>query len=493
MINFRIILKFLGLLLILEGICMFISVPVSWFYNEHHITALALSSLISFSTGGIVWIINRKTVKNIGKREGYLIVSLGWIIFSLFGSIPFILTKEIPSFTNAFFETISGFTTTGASILNIEDFDKISHGLLFWRSMTQWLGGMGIIVMSVATIPILSIGGMQLFATEVPGSISDKLHPRIAGTAKRLLGIYIIFTICEAILLRLGDTFGVGGMNTFESICHSLTTMATGGFSTNSASITNYSPYVHYIITIFMFLAGTNFTLSYFALHLNFKKVWANEEFKYYIGIILLFTILITSKLYIDSDIKTFSSFEKAFRESGFQVVSILTTTGFVNADYTLWAPLCIILIFMLMFFGGSSGSTGGGPKIMRILLLFKNSLLELKRLKHPNAVIPVRFNKKSVHPEIVTNILAFVIIYFLTFAISTIVMSGFGYDLKTSSGSVISCLGNIGPGLGNVGPSGNFHYITVAGKWFLSFLMLIGRLELFTVLIILTPDFWKE
>jgi trk system potassium uptake protein len=486
MVNFKIIINILGLLLLIEGICMFLGLPITLIYDQEPVSLeIAFSSIITFVTGGTMYLITRKAKKSMGKTEGYLIVSLSWVCFSLFGAIPFLVSGEIPTYTDAFFETISGFTTTGASILN--DIESMSYGLLFWRSMTQWLGGMGIIVMSLAILPILGIGGMQLFVAEVPGPTPDKLHPRITDTAKRLWAIYIIFTGAEALLLWAGD------MNLFEAINHSFTTMATGGYSTRQASITDFSPYVQYIITIFMFFAGTNFTLSYFAMHLKFKKVWKNEEFRYYLFFVVVFITIITGTLFVNADNHNLVAFENSFRESAFQVVSIITTTGYATADYTMWAPMAMILIFMLMFIGGSAGSTGGGPKIMRIQLLLKNSLLELKRLKHPNALIPIRFNKKAVPPEVVTNILAFVTIYMLIFAFGTVVMSALGYNLETASGSVIACLGNIGPGIGNVGPAFNFYDISTAGKWFLSFLMLIGRLELFTVLIILNPDFWRR
>lgn len=482
MINYKIIFNILGLLLLIEGVFMLFSSVVSLIYNEPDLSALLISSSITLFFGGITWFFTRDAQKNIEKREAYIIVSLVWIIFSFFGSLPFILSGSIPSFTNAFFETISGFTTTGASILN--DIEALSHGLLFWRSITQWMGGMGIIVMSLAILPILGIGGMQLFVAEVPGPSPNKLHPRIKETAKRLWGIYILFTCAEAILLFFG------GMDFFDSVCHSFTTMATGGYTTKQASIGFYnSAYIQYVVIFFMFLAGTNFTLSYFALSGKFNKILKNEEFRYYAGFILGFTILVTIVLVITANYTV----ENSFRNALFQVVSLITTTGFVTADYLSWVPFLGIFALILMFFGGSAGSTGGSIKIVRIVLLLKNSYLELKRLIHPHAVIPVRLNHHSVAPQIIMNVLAFIVFYLLIFIFGVMIMTMLGLDMDSSIGSVAATLGNIGPGIGSVGPMENYYHIPEFGKWVLSFLMLMGRLELFTVLILFSPAFWRK
>ena len=461
---------------------MLLCIPVSLLYREHELMSLVLSGAISIIAGGLLWLITSGAEKSLQSRDGFIIVTAGWLLFSLFGSLPFIISGAIPSYTDAFFETVSGFTTTGASILN--DIESLPHAILFWRSITQWLGGMGIIVMSLAILPLLGIGGMQLFMAEVPGPAPDKLHPRIKETAKRLWGIYIIFTISETLLLLLG------GMNLFDAVCHSFTTMATGGYSTKQLSIAHWdSPYIHYVITFFMFLAGTNFTISYFALHLKFNKVTRNEEFRYYLGFLAGFTILVALILSFSENY----SWEESFRFAAFQVVSIVTTTGYVTADYLAWIPLLGVIIFMLMFFGGSAGSTGGGIKILRILLFLKNSGMELKRLIHPSAVIPVRFNQNAVPPEILNNVFAFISLYVLTVIIGVIIMAAIGYDLGSSFGAVAATLGNIGPGIGAVGPAENYSHIPGFGKWFLSFLMLIGRLELFTVLILFSPGFWRK
>ncbi|MCD6355159.1 MAG: TrkH family potassium uptake protein [Prolixibacteraceae bacterium] len=480
--NYKIIIRVLGFLLVVEGVAMLLALAVACFYGEYDVNAFIISSGINIGIGGLIILATRNAIKNIGKHEGFIIVTLVWIIFSFFGSLPYIFSKAIPNFTNAFFETMSGFTTTGSSILS--DIESLPHGILFWRSITQWLGGMGIIVLSLAILPVFGIGGMQLFMAEVPGPTPDKISPRIRQTAKTLWGIYLGFTVTEALLLW------IGGMSFFDAICHSFTTMATGGFSTKQASIAYWSsPFIQYVIILFMFFAGTNFTLSYIALKGNFKRVFKDEEFKYYGLFILIFTTIISIGLFVS----TRMSAEQSFRVALFQVVSIITTTGYVTADYLRWVPVLTILIFALFFFGGSAGSTGGGIKIMRIVLLLKNSYYELRRMIHPKAVIPVKFNKHSVDAKIVTNVLAFFMLYFIIFGLSTIIFTFIEPNIDSSMGAVATCLGNIGPGLGNVGPVENFLHIHPFGKWFLSFLMLLGRLELFTVLVLFSPSFWKD
>lgn len=482
MLNPRTIIRILSLILITEGIFMWLSIPVTLIFREHDALQFLLSGAITSGIGAMAYLPVRKSQLELNRRDGYVIVTGGWILFSLFGTLPFLLTRSIPGFTDAFFETISGFTTTGASILS--NIEELSHGVLFWRSLTQWLGGMGIILLTLLILPFLGIGGMQLFSAEVPSPTPDKLHPHVKDTAKRLWLIYVLFTLGETLLLWAGE------MGLFDAVCHSLTTMATGGYSTKQASIAHWnSPYIHYVITLFMFLAGTNFTLSYFAMHGQFRKIWANEEFRWYLGFIGGFVIVITLGLFFT----TGGALELAFRNALFQVVSILTTTGFVTADYLKWVPWLGVLIFILMYFGGSAGSTGGGPKIMRIVIMLKNSTQELKRMIHPNAVIPVRLNKIAVNESVVTNVLAFIAFYGIIAVISMAIMSVLGNDFDTSVGAVAATLGNIGPGIGGVGPALNYAEIHVAGKWYLSFLMLVGRLELFTVLVLFSPMFWRR
>jgi len=462
---------------------MMFGISFSIYYSEDDIFPLLISGMGTCLIGIIIWYWTRKTDRlELGKREGYLIVTLGWVTMSLFGSIPFVLHGSIPSFTDAFFETMSGFTTTGASILN--DIESLPHGLLFWRSFTQWIGGMGIIVLSLAILPLLGIGGMQLYAAEVPGITKDKLHPRVKETAKRLWIIYLAFTIAETILLM------VGGMTFFDAINHSFTTMATGGFSTKNSSTAYFtSPFIQYVFIFFMFFAGMNFTLHYLAIHKKFSFVKTNDEFRYYILFILVLAVFITLTHLPYVDFHP----EESFRQSLFHVVSLVTTTGYVSSDYENWAVFSRMIFFILLFIGGSAGSTGGGIKIVRHLLLFKNGYLELKRLIHPRAVIPVRLNGKSVSPEIISNVQAFFIIYILLFVLGSIILSLMGVDFISSVGAVATCIGNVGPGIGTVGPVANFSHLPDLSKWLLSFFMLVGRLELFTVLIIFTPYFWKK
>lgn len=480
--NFRLIINILSLLLILNGISMLLCLPFAIYYMEE-LWSLTLSGTITSMVGFLGWLSTRKDKnKELKKKDGYLIVTMGWLCMSFFGTLPYLLSGAIPDFTNAFFETVSGYTTTGASILrNIEAAPK---GILFWRSMTQWIGGMGIIVLAVAILPILGIGGMQLFIAEAPGLSPDKMKPRIKEVAKRLWIIYLGLTLVETVLLMFG------GMTFYDALNHSLATMATGGFSTKNASIAYYdSAYIQYVIIFFMFVAGSNFTIIYFGLKGRFRKAWQNEEFRNYLIIVLFFSICISFFVFSSK----WEGFEKSFRDSLFQVVSIITTTGYITADYTAWAPFLTIVFFLLMFVGASTGSTSGGIKIVRHTLLFKNSFLEMKRQLHPSAIIPVRLNGTAVSRNITYNVLAFIMIYLLTYAVGVFLLSFTGVEFDTALGAVATSLGNIGPGLGEVGPVNNFYGITPFGKWLLSFLMLLGRLELFTVLMLFNPNFWQK
>lgn len=481
--NYPVIVKIISILLVLNGGFMLACLPFSLYYREGDLMAIAQASLVTCTTGAILWLITRRNSSNeLTKKDGYLIVTLGWLSMSFFGSLPYIFSGAIPDMTNAFFETLSGYSTTGATILiNIEEVHK---GILFWRSLTQWIGGMGIIVLTVAILPILGIGGMQLFVAEAPGISPDKLQPRIKETAKRLWIIYLGLTVVEGALLWLG------GMNLFDAINHALTTMATGGFSTKNASIAYFeSPFIQYVLIVFMFLAGTNFTMTYMGLHGRFRRVFHNEEFVVYLAFSLIVALAVGGVVYgLGHD-----TVEKSFRDALFQVVSIVTTTGYATYDYTTWMPALTLLFFLLMFAGGSAGSTAGGVKLVRHTILIKNSMLELKRQLHPSAIIPVRLNGNMISRDVTFNILAFIMIYMLVFCLGTIVVASFGVNLETALGAVATCLGNIGPGIGNVGPADNFAHLPKAIKWVLTFYMLLGRLELFTVLILFSPYFWRK
>ncbi len=485
----------MGLLLLFNGGFMLLSALVSLLYKDGVTFQIFLAGIITLLVGAVGMLFTRKHKKEINKREGYVVVTFGWLIMSLSGTLPYVLTQSIPEFTNAFFETMSGYTTTGASILN--DIEAMPKGILFWRSLTHWIGGMGIIVLAIAILPLLGIGGMQLFAAEAPGPSGDKLHPRITDTAKRLWLIYFGYTAAETILLN------VAGMSFFDAINHALCTLSTGGFSTKNASIAHWNgqPVIQYIIMLFMFLAGTNFVLSYFAFKGKVQKIIQDEEFKLYFKFIAVFTIIAAVIIYFKADVSASSvahpmvlgEGESAFRHSLFQVLAIITTTGFVTADYTMWTPFLVVFFFGLMFLGGSAGSTSGGVKVVRHLILIKNGFLEFKRTLHPNAIVPVRYNKKAINRFIVFNVLAFFILYMLSFIIGSLVFSMFQIDFKSAIGLSASTLGNVGPALGDFGPVNNYASLPPLAKWWASFLMLIGRLELFTVLILFTPFFWRN
>ena len=481
-INFRVIINVLGLLLGFNALFMALCIPASVYFNYQDVVPMGFSTTATGGLGMMLWVLSRSSDKpNIRKREGFLIVTLGWVVMALSGTLPYIMSGSLVSFTDAFFETMSGYTTTGASVIN--DLDLIPRDILLWRSMTQWIGGMGIIVLAVAILPVLGIGGMQLFVAESPGLKPDKLAPKIRDTAKRLWLVYVGLTAVELVLLK------VAGMSWYDAINHSLTTMATGGFSTYNSSAAEFSPAIQYIIIVFMFLAGTSFTLTYFGLTGQVKKLAQNEEFRFYAGIIALVSIISTIVVANVSD----NGVEKAFRDSLFQVVSLITSTGFVSADYTAWTPFLTIVFFMLLFIGGSAGSTAGGVKVVRHIILFKNSFLELKRQLHPSAIIPVRLNKRAIDQSITYNVVAFIMMYILIFATGSIIMTTLGVDFDTALGAVATSLGNVGPGIGHVGPTDNFAWLSSSAKWFLAILMLIGRLELFTVLILFTPYFWRK
>ncbi|TBW30372.1 TrkH family potassium uptake protein [Gramella sp. KN1008] len=494
-LNYQIILHVMGLLLLCNGGFMLLATLVSWFYQDGVTLEISTAALITLFVGTLLMFTTRGHSKEVKIREGYIIVTFGWIFMALSGALPYVISESIPRFTNAFFETMSGYTTTGASILN--DIEAIPKGILFWRSLTHWIGGMGIIVLAIAILPLLGIGGMQLFSAESPGPSADKLKPRITDTAKRLWLIYVSYTLAETVLLW------TAGMSFFDAINHAFSTLSTGGFSTKNASIAfwNDNPAIQYIIIVFMLLAGSNFVLSYFAFKGKFSKVLHDDEFKWYFWFIVGFTMITALVIYFQADVSISSidhpmvlgEGESAFRHGLFQVLAIITTTGFVTADYTMWTPFLTILFFGLFFLGGSAGSTAGGVKVMRHLIMIKNGLIEFKRTLHPNAILPVRFNGKSISKEIVFNILGFFILYMLAFIIGAVVLAGLGLDFETAIGGAASSLGNIGPAFGGLSPVNNFDMLPDFGKWWCSFLMLIGRLELFTVLIILTPFFWRN
>lgn len=481
-VNVKVISNVVGTLLFINGLLMLLCLPFSIYYKES-VWPFIISSIITITVGfGLKYWSRKSGEAEIRKRDGYLIVVLGWLSMTAFGTLPYGLSGAIPNFTDAFFETMSGFSTTGASVL--DNIEGLPNGILFWRSMTQWIGGMGIIVLTIAILPLLGIAGMELFVAEAPGPTKDKIHPRIKETAKRLWVIYVILTAAETIALMLC------GMNFFDAINHSLTTCSTGGFSTKQASIAHFnSSAIEYVIVFFMFFSGTNFTLLYFAFKGRIRKIWQNDEFKWYLGFVLTLIAVVTVGIYFYSDAPPGNPLRFAI----FQVVSIVTTTGYASADFTTWGAFVSFIFFLLLFTGASAGSTSGGIKLVRVVLLVKNGFMEFKRKLHPNAIIPIQLNNTSVSDKIIYNLMAFIVLYLMVFTLGSAIMSSMGVEFLTAVSSVATSLSNVGPGLSEIGPSETFTAIPAAGKWVLSFLMLCGRLELFTVLLLFTPFFWRN
>ena len=486
MVNTKIVVRIIGVLLILLGGFMLTPVPFSIYFGSEDLNALLMASVTSLLVGFLLWVLTKNSSKEMGKREGFLIVSLGWISVAIFSALPFWLSGTLTAYSDALFESVSGLTTTGATVIN--DIESVNQGILIWRSLTQWIGGMGIIVLTVAIFPLLGIGGVELFVAEAPGPTSDKIHPRIKETSKRLWLIYVGLTVLLCLILMMND------IGFFDSINHALTTMATGGFSTKNASIAHFqNPVIEYIITLFMLIAGINYTIIYFSLKGNFKKVWRSDEFKTYLFLLFILVSVVTFSIYRNS----IYGFEESFRIAAFQIVSVITTTGFITADYTAWSSGHTLLFFILLFVGACAGSTSGGIKIIRHLVLFKNSILELKRLLHPKAIIRIKIDRKIVAPRILTHILVFLLLYIMLFLIGSIslsiILSEFDHPFLSSIGAVATSLGNVGPSIGDLGPVDNFSAIPNTGKCILIILMLLGRLELFTILILFSPYFWKN
>jgi trk system potassium uptake protein TrkH len=461
---------------------MLLCIPFGIIDGYRDVNALLYGGLITVGAGFISWLYKFKSSASITKKEGYLIVAVGWLCMWLASSLPYHLSQENISVADSFFEAVSGLTTTGATIFS--DIESLPKALLTWRSVSQWIGGMGIIVLTVAIFPLLGIGGIELFVAEAPGPTSDKIHPRIQETAKRLWLLYVGLTaFLFLILLALG-------MTGFDAFNHALTTMATGGFSTKNNSMAYFtSPAIQYVITLFMLIAGTNYTVIYFGFRGKFKKMWASEEFRYYLAFILVLTVIVTGIIYVNVGLEL----EESFRAAIFQIVSLITTTGYITADYTSWGVGLTMVFFVLLFVGANAGSTSGGIKIIRHMVLIKNSLLEFKRLLHPRAMIRIKINKNLVDGKIITHVLVFLLLYILLFIFGTITLCGLGIDFQTALGASATSLGNVGPGIGLVGPVDNFGWLPSSVKYVLSFLMLLGRLELFTILILFTPYFWKK
>ncbi len=482
MINFRIIARFLGLMLIVEGFFMLLSGGISLIFKEQTASSFFFSALITIVSGVFTLSPLKNEERIYGNKEGFIIVSGMWVLLILFGTIPFLLSGAIDNFTDALFESASGFTTTGATILT--DIESMAKGILFWRSLTQWLGGIGIIFISMTVFPVVRSINIQLTSTEHSGQSTDKIHPRIIDAVKRLFAIYATLTLVEATMLF------AGGMPLFDSVCHSFSTLSTGGFSTRNTGIAAFStPYIKIVLTLFMFIAGTNTALVYFTIKGNIKKITGNSEFIFYSVICAVFALLSTFFLFNTNGFPM----GKAFLEGTFQVISLITTTGFYSLDYDNWGFSMTIIIFILMLTGAMAGSTSGGIKAVRLLLITKNNRQEMKRLIHPNGFIPVRLDKHVIPNTTILYLLIFIILYFISLCIGAFIVSLMDYDIITSFSTSAAMLGNIGPGLGTFGPFSNYSALPGEGKLFLSFLMLLGRLELIALLLLLTRNFYRH
>ena len=484
--NTRMVFRTMGALLLLEALFMAISMGVSLWYNEADSDVFLFSTIITLLAGFIGIFIGRRAESRMGEREGYFIVAMVWVVFSLFGMLPYYLSGQVPSFTDAWFETMSGFTTTGATI--IPDLDSITHGLLFWRSLTQWIGGMGIIVLSIAILPIFGLNGMQLYAAEVTGLTYEKLSPRISDTAKLMWTTYIVLTAIEILALWLC------GMELFDAICHSFSTIATGGFSTKNESLAFYdSAAIHYIVTFFMFMSGVNFVLLIYLLRGKTRNIIKDEELRWYTIAVILFTLIITIGLYVSRTGWTLTQMERSFRDSIFTVISSMTSTGYTISDYMNWPLVAWVIIFFLMLTGACAGSTAGGIKWVRLSIIFKNGVAEFKRRIHPNAIIPVKLNEKVVPQQTINNIMAFMIFYVFIIVITVVVFCACGVNFDEAIGSAVSAMGNVGISIGQFGPAGTYESFPDVAKWMMSLVMLIGRLEIFTVLLLFTKVLWKK
>lgn len=481
MLNKRIILHVLGLSVFIEGLFMVFPVLVSVIYGETDLQTNLYAFIITTLTGLILWAVTRGPDSEVGKRDAYIIVPAVWILFSVFGALPLYLGGYVGSYTDAFFETISGFTTTGASV--IPDVEALPHGVLFWRSMTHLLGGIGILIMFIAILPFLGVGGSQLFQVESVGLTVNKLRPRVKATARALWIIYMSLVVAETVFLMLGK------MSLFDALCQSFGTIATGGFSTKNDSIAAFSPYIQYVIIVFMILAGTNFTLHMRMAQGEWKAPFRNPEFKLYIGFLVFSGLFISVLIILFHDDKPTTAFRDAF----FQTTSIITCTGFSTVDYMKWSHQLWFFIFLLMFIGGSSGSTSGGIKVARYLLFYKNMKLQFQRLLHPKGVFSLRIGEINVTHELMSRTFAFFVAYITIFALGSLILHFNGLDTASAMGAVATTMGGIGPGLGMVGPSSTYVAVPVFGKWTLSALMLLGRLELFAILILFSRVFWTK
>ena len=476
------VLRIEGFLLLMESFFMLTVLPVTYLHHGLYVFSMPFSALITLLTG-VILIIATRQHKNekTTSRDGVFVVCISWLVLSLFGAMPYLLSKSVPNFTDGFFEALSGFTTTGATILT--RIETVPKDILLWRSMTQWIGGLAIIVFSIAILPYLSMSGMQLFISEMNGITYDKLHPRIMHTVWRIWGIYLFFTLLETLLLYLGD------MDFYDALCHSMSTISSGGFSTRTESLGAFSNYSQIVVSVFMVLSGCNFSLLLLSLSWRSFTIFRNQEFRNFLHYVLVASVAIALVLVFVAH----HSLGTSFREAFFSVISTMTTTGFFVSDYTAWPSFLWVVLFLLMFIGACSGSTSGGVKMFRHLIFVKNSVLELKRIIHPNAMLPVKVNGKAISTSGVFKNTTFIIIYFLFFLVGGILLLFTGSDFNTALGASVASLGNVGTGIGNVGPGGSYVGFPLFDKWILMLLMLLGRVELFTLITLFSRGFWKN
>ncbi|MEM6287299.1 MAG: TrkH family potassium uptake protein [Bacteroidota bacterium] len=525
-VDWKAVAGVLGALLGALGVALVAPALVGLAYGEAEWWGFGATALGSVLLGAGLWAAFRPK-DELRVREGFAIVALAWVVLSLVGAVPWVLTGVLAEYTDAVFEVMSGFTTTGATILGGADtpaIEAVPNAFLLWRSLTHWLGGMGIIVLTIAVLPLLGVGGMQLFRAEVTGPSADKLTPRVTETAKRLWAIYVALTAIQVVLL-------LPAMSLFDAVNHAFATLATGGFSTENGSVGQYdSAYVDWVITVFMALAGVNFALHFQLFRRNVTPVLQSEELRVYLAFIAGATLLLTLALWaptgawlpapvtldgevvaeiapeavpgeaaasgaaaLGREVVRYDALADALRYGAFQAVAIITTTGFGTADYEVWPPLAVGVLLALFFVGGMAGSTGGGVKVVRVLLILKNSFREFRQLVHPQAILPVRLDHRVVPEAVLRNVLGFIALYVGLIGAGTLVMGFLGLDLWSAFSATFSCVGNVGPAFGTMGPTENYTHVPVAGKWVLSFLMMAGRLEIFTVLLLFSPTFWKR
>ncbi len=492
--NWRLVFKTMGVLTTLEALFMLVPTFTAWWYHEADLGAWIVSSAITWVTSIWILLAGRNAEKRVGEREGYVIVGAVWVVYSLFGMLPFWLSGALPSITDAWYETMAGFTTTGSTVFT--DVTAQTHSILLWRSLMQWVGGMGIIVLSVAILPMFGLGGMQLYSAEVTGVSYEKLSPRIADTAKHMWLTYIALTIAEGILLW------ICGMGKFDAVCHAMSTISTGGFSTRNTSIIEYSPAIQWIIAVFIFLSAINFTKLIYLFRGKPLNLIRDEETRWYVGACVAATIFLAVGLFVHyttliAPVATWAQGMRfagdALRTGFFTAVSTISSTGFVAADYMLWPPVLWMLVFFLMLTGGASGSTAGGIKWVRIGIFAKSALAEIKRRIHPNAVIPVRFNGRTLSEQTTSNVMAFMFFYFAIVMCAAICFCACGIGFDESLGVAVSMIGNVGVSIGQYGPSGCYESFPAVAKWVATFVMLIGRLEIFTVLLLFSRALWRK